>query len=523
MTLGGVVGLSAVAGSNGGLKARWFLPSICLWVLLTAIFLCSSDGGTWTTHAAPAARQTSSASSFEVFQKTGEVPAEAAEAAQDAAKDNGPDGVEETKITDREDGPDGDTPPPLPGEEAASVRGEFSEAGSVHENTEAVTLKEISEQRKSTKAGGNKRTFEGENEVEGQDESNEDDGSEEQDEWEDALSTAAAEWFGGIGKYATHTMLNMLEDRFREWLSKQETETSTQACQETKLEGLIPSVANGDSPLKSFGYPQFDEESGVTVLRPRIPLSTVNGFRAPVHVGAEDYYIQGTYDQVVAFFECFDEYEVIASKLMPNGHWTKEEGHGPLYVQVQNTIEGVRSPIGSPAQILFRYGVASLRKAIRVAAALNGHLPGSYEDLLQMVDNVSALAEFLPGASTDDVIDLWSELAATADRSQQIAIVVEAIEKAIQRKRLDESAGWQDVDAVDLSAPLTVMLTSYPRPSHGVRATIALPSNKALLRDIKEQFSILFETSVVGRTLLEAANGSSRFSTGLQPKDQKRY
>ncbi|KEP63097.1 UNVERIFIED_CONTAM: hypothetical protein HHA_222188 [Hammondia hammondi] len=320
---------------------------------------------------------------------------------------------------------------------------------------------------------------------------------------------AGAEWFQEVANKTAKSLVSMFEDGFREWLKKQKpANKKKRSCQATKLEGRTPSAANGDSPLLTFGYPNFDEESGMTVLNARISLSTVNGFLAPVHVGAEDYYVQGTYDELIEFFDCFSDYDVVASKMLPNGHWTKEEGHGPLYVQVQNARHGVQSPVGPPAQLLFRYGVDSLKKAVRVGATLHGFLPGSFDDVQQMAAIAAMLGEFMPGSSPDELIDLCVQVAQTSDKRKQAALIVEGIEQALSRKRLDPRVGWEDTDTVDLTAPLTVMLTSYPRPAHGVRATLELPSNTVRLGDLKDKFVILFEKSLLGRTL-EAMHGTS--------------
>ncbi|PFH33769.1 hypothetical protein BESB_079850 [Besnoitia besnoiti] len=324
---------------------------------------------------------------------------------------------------------------------------------------------------------------------------------------------ASGEWFWSKGSYdliELRSTFPSLEDRFRKWLaSHRATKKSTNVCKQAKKDGRIPSAAYGDSPLKSFGYPEFDEETGLTILRSRLPLTPVSGFLTPIRVGAEDYYIQGTYDKIIAFLECFEEYEVIGSTLATDGHWVEDPEQGPLYVQIQNTREGVRSPIAGIRNALFRIGFAHLAKALRINAISRRFVGVSYDDILKGLNEVRQLSEFLPSSTTADVLAAWEDVMGTQDRKKQLASIVNAVTQAITRARLDPSHGWEKSEAVDLSAPLTMALTTYPRPAHGVRATLTLPSNRVTLGAIRDTLPKLFQQSLLGQALLAAVKRSS--------------
>ncbi|PHJ17898.1 hypothetical protein CSUI_008277, partial [Cystoisospora suis] len=73
-----------------------------------------------------------------------------------------------------------------------------------------------------------------------------------------------------------------------------------------------------------------------------------------------------------------------------------------------------------------------------------------------------------------------------------------AVSRAQRRLHLADEEGWIDTENIDLSAPLTLSITSYPRPSQGLRATLAMPSNTATLAELRDKLSWLFETSFLG-------------------------
>ncbi|PHJ25364.1 hypothetical protein CSUI_000781 [Cystoisospora suis] len=315
----------------------------------------------------------------------------------------------------------------------------------------------------------------------------------------DFEATATPEWRRGNRPTAQHAVWKTLEKLFKAWLQKVfRSKEAKEKCKQTKRAGGIPSASNGDSPLKTFGYPNFDEQSGTTWLQRRMPLSIVNGYPAPIRVGGEDYYVQGSYDEITAFLVCFEDYQVIGSKLTPDGEWQDDERYARIYLQIENTREDIRSPLGGVVSPLLRCGFEFfLRRFFKIGRALR-HLT-KFDRLLKKIASLRHMSEFLPSTSTSVLLTNWNSLERADSNEERLRELTGAVEAAHRRLGLGEEQGWLQPENVDLSAPLTLSFTTYPRPVQGVRATLPMSSNVVTLGEIREQLLRLFESSLVGR------------------------
>lgn len=277
--------------------------------------------------------------------------------------------------------------------------------------------------------------------------------------------------------------------RIHKWW-RRNTHLDSQNCSAVKRTGGVPSVNAGHSPIESFGYPVSQTESGSAPFEPRGSLSIANGHMQPIRVGAEDYVIRGSLGEIVAFLECFEEYEVIASTVDPDGHWASTPGQSNVILQMQSLSKGLSGPLGLNDKLPEpnTEGFTTLTGMLR-AEALTA-LAAKVNAVLDEVENIQSVEE------AEDMSQLWNALLrcrAVEDITNHIWVF---IKYAVGWGRLEKEKGWVDNETVDLTSTLTLKISSYLQPCDGARATLVMPVNETTLKDIRRTLPDVFSTQM---------------------------
>lgn len=284
------------------------------------------------------------------------------------------------------------------------------------------------------------------------------------------------------------TKLKTLWTRVEKWW-KRNTHPESQKCSDVKRRGGVPSVSAGHSPIDTFGYPFFDINSSRTILKPRIALSTVSGHMQPIRVGAEDYIIRGSLGEIVAFLDCFENYEVIASTVGPDGHWVSTPERSNIVLQVQNVSKGLSGPLELNERLLEAgvEGFTKLTGALRAEAITT--LAAKINKVLDAVEHVESIEQL------QDIPQLWNALLQCKEADEVVKNIWLFTKYTLGWQGLEKEKGWVDNKTVDLTGTLTLKISSYPQPSHQMRATLVMPVNKTTLKHIRKTLPDVFSTS----------------------------
>ncbi|EPT26795.1 hypothetical protein TGME49_234380 [Toxoplasma gondii ME49] len=254
-------------------------------------------------------------------------------------------------------------------------------------------------------------------------------------------------------------------------------------CEQKKKHNKIPSAAAGDSPIKTFGYPFYDTSLGRSLLRPQVGLSFIEGFMQPIKVGAFDWMVQGTVDDVLSFLVCFDDYEAIAEKLGEDGAWHSEGNIGPLYLQLQNTSQYQ----GDASSILMAYSVEQILGRIDTWGVIDqtiGHwwkpAASLSEKAKSVYDTYQSLKERVPDLTTEKFQEVWNS-ASTKSGVGKLKELAKLFTLNPETRDLRDS--WENLDRVDRGRKISLYVTSYPKRSRTM-ATFAFGENRVKLGDM---------------------------------------
>ncbi|KAL8442246.1 hypothetical protein Emed_007351 [Eimeria media] len=281
------------------------------------------------------------------------------------------------------------------------------------------------------------------------------------------------------------------------WVAKlvsKVTGEGNEECLKIKKKGLMPE-ARFHSPLKHYGYVSFDEETKTLNASSGLPLSLVNGFPVPIRVGQSDYTVQGGLSSVLLFLECFAGYEVIGSYLSEDGHWLNtQQADNPVYVQLENTGP---SAFGSARRVLLQYSAERLIKSVAPLESFNGivekavsSIPVLAPEARHALQAVAANWIYLKGVyqlanivhlDSKEVQEAWHEMSGKKSFKERAKVFVRLLKRSREQEAKER---WSGREFLDPQKPVTLTLTMYPKPAHGVRATLKLPSNRVFLQDI---------------------------------------
>ncbi|CBZ54523.1 conserved hypothetical protein [Neospora caninum Liverpool] len=254
-------------------------------------------------------------------------------------------------------------------------------------------------------------------------------------------------------------------------------------CEEKKKKNGIPSAADGDAPMEKFGYPHFDPHSGVSVLKAQAPLSFIGGFRQPVKVGALDWLVQGTMDDILKLLVCFGDYSALAETLGEDGRWHSDGSAGPLYIQMQNTAKYQ----GDVASILAAYSLDRIKGQIDAWGVIDNTIGQWWEPgvavakkAVSVYETFQQIQERVPDLTKEKFVDGWNRIA-NANGTDKLKEIAKLLRLNPESRELYDT--WQNLDRVDRKSKLTVRLTAYPSRSPTM-ATFAFTGNSASLEEV---------------------------------------
>lgn len=264
-------------------------------------------------------------------------------------------------------------------------------------------------------------------------------------------------------------------------------------CLRLKMEGHTPEAM--DSPLEKFGYVRFDIEFRKHTISPGLTLTKFGRWLVPIRVGTEDYTIQGNSGSMLVFLDCFSDYEVRGARLTGEGEWDEsQQTESPLFLQLENVGP---EAFGSVKYMMYTHSVDQLLKSIdpmagfaktiwkpleivpAVAPAIKKSLVVAAGKWL-WIKHLYQLAGTLD-LSQEEVGEVWNDLAGQQTFSARIKRFLQLLRKSREHMAREEWSGYQNVK---MKKPVTLTITMYPKPEHGVRATYALRSNRVKVAEV---------------------------------------
>merc|ERR1711962_516871 len=217
-----------------------------------------------------------------------------------------------------------------------------------------------------------------------------------------------------------------------------------EVCKKAVEKGEIPSAKDNHSPIKQFGFPFFNEKSRSITLRPGVTLSYMFGHRQPIKLGSRDYVIAGFANELLAFFDCFKDYDIIGSSLAADGHWYPNTGS--LKIQMQNLNTNSQGLNAQLWEMIFKISMDRIIKFLNpyeIIASRQALITGekaieARSELEKAITKIKAFIEF------------WKEQ--------------EKIKDALRKQ-------WVGLDYVNKENKIFVTLTMYAKPTNGVRTT----------------------------------------------------
>merc|ERR1712002_306177 len=279
-------------------------------------------------------------------------------------------------------------------------------------------------------------------------------------------------------------------------------------CKKRKEDGEVPSAELGDSPVKTFGFPFFDISSRSTALKPGVTLSYMFGKRQPIKIGSRDYVVAGFPGELMAFFECFRDYNIIGSTLAEDGHWYQQ---GSIKIQLQNLNNVGVSTKDELWEMLFKVGMPRLIKylnPVKIIKGMDAKIFGTkaLTSKMTMLKALEQIKKWLPG--NDDfiqkIVALFMQPCPPCDKEDCTLETLKCLkdkgakliefwkqEEARKDKLRAKWVGWDDV--IKSQRRIMVTFTMYSKPEHGVRATYNTGKSVLPVAEVIDAMKIFFD------------------------------
>jgi len=245
-----------------------------------------------------------------------------------------------------------------------------------------------------------------------------------------------------------------------------------EVCKKAVEKGEIPSAKDNHSPIKQFGFPFFNEKSRSITLRPGVTLSYMFGHRQPIKLGSRDYVIAGFANELLAFFDCFKDYDIIGSSLAADGHWYPNTGS--LKIQMQNLNTNSQGLNAQLWEMIFKISMDRIIKFLNpyeIIASRQALITGekAIETLSELEKAITKIKSWLPGSEKflRKLIELMNAEGEAKDKIKAFIEFWKEQEKIKDALRKQ----WVGLDYVNKENKIFVTLTMYAKPTNGVRTT----------------------------------------------------
>lgn len=291
-----------------------------------------------------------------------------------------------------------------------------------------------------------------------------------------------------------NSWISKFVDKVVHWLKTRGKQVKKQ-CFDRRKQGHAASAELGDSPLKAFGYPHFNEARRGVVVKAGVPLSYMGGHRQPIKIGSRDYVFAGYPEQILAFCACFENYRVIGESLSHTGHWVDE---GNIKIQMQNVQEWGGRLDSSVFELLFKYTLERIIKylnPVKIIKGIDCKLLGGC-DAASTVDKFRAALEKIRGwlPHSADVINKIIEIYQKKEPLEQKAkdlIDFIKIEEEKKAKIRGDWIGWDNIEHKDKA--IIVTLTMYDKPTNHVRSTYTMHGSNVSMKTVGEAIKEAFD------------------------------
>ncbi|XP_065664929.1 uncharacterized protein LOC100202753 isoform X2 [Hydra vulgaris] len=274
-------------------------------------------------------------------------------------------------------------------------------------------------------------------------------------------------------KKATIPFLSAIKAKF-----EPEFETKKNACEKKKKFKEVPS-GKDDSPLQAYGYPEFNQNTKSITVDPKATLMLSNKVKQPIRIGSRDYVISGKAEEIVAFFECFGDYDIIGSELNADGRWP--DNTGQIKIELQNVHPEKVNFEMTLFETMFDMAMDAILKVLdstKVAAS-------AYE----IEQALKPIADYLPSPS--EFIAKAKEVYVQKISKDKKKILMLNWLKEQDKKTM---AKWEKSENVNKSDKLLMSLVMYTKPEKNLRTTYNTALSKISMKEIANILKLFFKT-----------------------------
>jgi len=267
-------------------------------------------------------------------------------------------------------------------------------------------------------------------------------------------------------------------------------------CQKKKDNGEIPSAHKLDSPLEAFGFPYFDVKSKSITLKPGMTLSNLfKSQRIPIKLGSRDYIICGYAKEILLFFQCFENYNVIGSSLDQDGHW--KTNTGTLKVQMSNVDPQSQGLDAELWEMLFKISmdrIINYLNPVNIISEKEALVLGSkraVSNANEFEKAIKKVKEWLPGSEdfVEKIVELYKKKGNLADKVKEFIDFM----KEEQKKKAVLERQWVRMDNLDKNGKIMVTLTMYSKPENDIRTTYDFNKASVQMGEIAKAVKLLLD------------------------------
>lgn len=208
------------------------------------------------------------------------------------------------------------------------------------------------------------------------------------------------------------------------------------------------------------GYPTYYQEGNTTYVSPGIVFRKINGYPIPAKIGVKDFFLQGTFSNIIKYLKERSEYQIIAQTLENDGKW-KDNGSSTVHVTIANQAENAYALL-----------VNHIRdKVIKVVTGVGIHKV--LAEKLSIISN-----EFGLKIDKDELEKIIKALE-KKNKSEAIFNITHYFTKKVPHHQ----TGGKSVSKSD---PLSITITAYPPPKTNARAVCDLKKSTVYVKDIEK-------------------------------------
>ncbi|XP_012564164.2 uncharacterized protein LOC100202753 isoform X1 [Hydra vulgaris] len=257
-----------------------------------------------------------------------------------------------------------------------------------------------------------------------------------------------------------------------------EFETKKKKCEDKKKSNEVPS-GKIDSPLETYGYPNFDENTKSVTVHPGATLMLSNKVKQPIRIGSRDYVISGKAEEIVAFFECFGDYDIIGSELNLNGSWP--DNTGQIKIELQNIFPGDSNFKNTLFETMFDLSMDAILKTISPAGKV-------YASGYEVIKALKPIMDYLPSQSDfiEKATEIYVKMISEDEKKKEMLNWLKEQDKSNKQM-------WKKPENIKKNDKLLMSLVMYTKPEKTIRATYNTGMSKISMKEIANILKLFFK------------------------------